>query len=320
MSSEPEKLDDAIADTLATIQRLAEHSARRERENPALAAQRDSDERALVIRTASQVLIDHGVPARVVRQLADGGWRETSAVAKIRSWHAMHSWCAVLGGDFGVGKSFAAALWLWLIAFEAAEAKRTSTYRAPECWRSAADLARIGNYDRNAFNEVARLPALVIDDLGAEFNDGKGAFLAFLGDLLNERQSNERRTLITTNLAGSAFKERYGQRIIERIREGGVFEGVTGPNMRVSVQERLPLDPAPHPTEVEPREGRFTVRQSHYRLRIRTPRARARRNQMAFAFADARESAASRSFSHTRPRTPAPMTGGGQRARNNDSE
>lgn len=292
MTSTPEPVGDALADTLATIERLAAISAQREREHPELVEQRERDAQTEVTRIASQILLDHGVPARVVRELAAGKWRETSAVVKVRAWHSMRSWCAVFGGDFGVGKSFAAALWLWLIAKEAAEAKRLSAYRAPECWRSAADLARIGNYDRNAFNEVARLPALVIDDLGAEFNDGKGSFLAFVGDLLNERQANERRTLITTNLDGRAFKDRYGQRIIERIKEGGIFEGVTGPYMRVSLADQMRLmEPTPHPTEVEPREGRFTLRSSQYRLRIRTPRANARRNQLAFAFADNQESA-----------------------------
>jgi DNA replication protein DnaC len=75
---------------------------------------------------------------------------------------------------------------------------------------------------------------LVLDDIGTEFNDGKGMFAAKLDRLLDARYREYRRTLITTNLTGAALAERYDSRVIDRIREGAVWQTITGESMRRS--------------------------------------------------------------------------------------
>jgi DNA replication protein DnaC len=66
---------------------------------------------------------------------------------------------------------------------------------------------------------------MVIDDLGVEYLDKNGNFLQRLDELIDERYSNYRQTIITTNLNVKAFKERYGERVADRIREGFEFGG-----------------------------------------------------------------------------------------------
>ena len=64
------------------------------------------------------------------------------------------------------------------------------------------------------------VPHLVIDDLGVEYLDAKGYTQKRFDEILDERYSNFRKTLITTNLNARDFRDRYGTRIFDRIREG----------------------------------------------------------------------------------------------------
>jgi DNA replication protein DnaC len=73
---------------------------------------------------------------------------------------------------------------------------------------------------------------LVIDDLGEEFNDTKGNFLAVLDEAVSDRIANLRPTVITTNLDVEAFKLRYGARVTDRIRGSGRWFAVAGESMR----------------------------------------------------------------------------------------
>ena len=66
---------------------------------------------------------------------------------------------------------------------------------------------------------------MVIDDLGIEYLDKNGNFLQRLDELLDERYSNFRKTIITTNLNADAFKDRYGERVADRMREGFTWGG-----------------------------------------------------------------------------------------------
>ena len=61
---------------------------------------------------------------------------------------------------------------------------------------------------------------IVIDDLGVEYLDKNGYFSHRLDELIDERYSNYRKTVITTNLNAKAFQTRYGARVADRIREG----------------------------------------------------------------------------------------------------
>ena len=78
---------------------------------------------------------------------------------------------------------------------------------------------------------IQQAAALVVDDLGTEYLDGKGFFLANFDALVNHRYSHRLPTVITTNLKVDEFRK-YGVRVVDRIREVGVFLSVNAPSMR----------------------------------------------------------------------------------------
>jgi DNA replication protein DnaC len=45
--------------------------------------------------------------------------------------------------------------------------------------------------------------------------------------LIGRRYDSRRVTIITTNMTGHEFKDAYGQRIADRVREAGVSRGFT---------------------------------------------------------------------------------------------
>ena len=128
----------------------------------------------------------------------------------------------VLSGGVGCGKSLAAAAWLLAGQLEGVRG----------LWMTAARLARWPRYDEDRMSELLTVRRLVIDDLGDEYLDEKGAYLSLLDEVVNERYGNARPTVLTTNLNAVAFKIRYGPRIADRIREAGKFESVDGPSLR----------------------------------------------------------------------------------------
>ncbi len=167
-----------------------------------------------------------GVPLRF-RQLAEAV-RTTEALSEVQRAEFE---ILVLSGDPGRGKTVAAAWWL----LQHLDGKRNSLFV------SAARLSRWERYDRGEMDRLLLAPRLVIDDLGEEFNDTKGNFLAVLDETVCDRIANRRPTVITTNLTAELFFDRYGQRIRDRIREAGRFVVSAGASMR---QRTLPLGEA----------------------------------------------------------------------------
>ncbi len=115
----------------------------------------------------------------------------------------------VLSGGIGCGKTVAACSWL--------------LKRAPGLFLSSARLARWPRYEDAQMRRLLSASRLVIDDLGAEYMDEKGNFAAVLDEVIVDRHANMKPTVITTNLDATAFKNRYGQRIADRVRECGRF-------------------------------------------------------------------------------------------------
>lgn len=131
----------------------------------------------------------------------------------------------VLLGGCGCGKTLAAVAWLrqWVFANKNPYGARFLT--APE-------LARIERFDEQKMKELTKLNRLVIDDLGTEFADTRGAFASLFDEVTNARHSSKKPTVVTTNLDVKAFTERYGQRIVDRIRESGAFNGCGSESLR----------------------------------------------------------------------------------------
>lgn len=166
-----------------------------------------------------QRLSNSGVPDRVLVAAFDHEPLETEAIKALRAELAKtpKPTLILLSGGVGCGKSCAAAWWLG---------------RHGGDWVSAGDLAKISPYAEGGGMERLRAPRLVLDDLGMEYLDAKGFMQATLDGVIDHRYANMLPTVITTNLSAAEFKQRYGPRITDRIREAGTFIVIVAPSLR----------------------------------------------------------------------------------------
>lgn len=126
----------------------------------------------------------------------------------------------MLYGRVGSGKSTMARAIVRLIGFlydryEMGD-RRTSVTKC-----SALELSRIATDDISRIDQFKRTKMLFIDDLGVEPPVVKnwGNEFTPVVDLLYSRYDSNRFTIITSNLRGEAFRERYGDRIGDRMLE-----------------------------------------------------------------------------------------------------
>ena len=192
----------------------------------------EEEKKARAAQEAEVRLTDAGIPRRI-RDLMHDSLGDSRALARVRQWYGARpdeAWCLVLSADKGSGKSVAAGWWLREFGADGYKPKHDGdTYRR---WWTGTDLAVLDWYGGDA-KAVSEMPGpLVIDDLGAEFTDAKGFFQQRLDALIDARYREYRPTLITTNLSARDFQQRYGQRVADRIREGGVFFEFNAKSMR----------------------------------------------------------------------------------------
>jgi len=161
----------------------------------------------------------------------------------------------VLSGSPGCGKTIAAALWVFHFVNDPARWTFDNKIEKPvkkgqvryvdveglnrprfiaqtPIWVTAARLSRQDRYDEDSMSELLTTDHLVVDDLGGEYLDKNGFYIGLLDELVNEREANKRPTIFTTNLNAKAFHDRYGERIYDRIKEGGRFIACGTSSMR----------------------------------------------------------------------------------------
>jgi DNA replication protein DnaC len=153
---------------------------------------------------------------RKVRRVLEGELAQTGALAAAESFDGE---ILVLSGPPGCGKTVAAGRWF------------VQQYDGGGEFITASQLERVGRYGEE-LDKLGSVRCLVIDDLGNEYLDQKGSFASLLDGLINERYSNERGTVIATNLSAEEFKQRYGERIADRIRGAGRFVSINEPSLR----------------------------------------------------------------------------------------
>lgn len=174
----------------------------------------EAAEESKMARLISARLEEMNIPARTLRSLG-AVTLHTEALAAV----SREADILVLSGGPGCGKSVAAAFWL---VFNSISGKDGELWSGGY-WVTAASLSRGYAYDQEAFEKLVKKHALVIDDLGTEYQDQKERYLATLAEIVETRFAREKRTLITTNLGPAEFKARYGERLADRIREDGAF-------------------------------------------------------------------------------------------------
>jgi DNA replication protein DnaC len=189
------------------------------------------------LRSTFSVDCPIGLPPRALDMVLAGGLIETPALTAVRGAKDI----CVLASSPGTGKSVAAVARVheqvaaperWEDATKSDRDPRPQYRGHVPLWITAAQLARTNHFEQSEIDRVAKVELLVVDDLGAEFNDAKGFFLALLDELIDQRYARKLATIITTNLDAEAFKGRYGERIVDRIREVGRFVNCGNQSLR----------------------------------------------------------------------------------------
>lgn len=192
-----------------------------ERRDREVAAQREQDAAATeaqrMISRAGE-LRDNGFPALFVTA-ALGELEDTRAMQRVRVFVHLPKRLLVLAGGTGAGKT-TAATWVALKGQD----PRPGFLRVNE-------LERRGRYDKKLGEWLEARTSLVIDDVGAEYLDGKGAFRSLMDEVVDTFYADRRTLVLTTNLRPrrqgdgeqEQFLERYGERVWSRMNEAGIW-------------------------------------------------------------------------------------------------
>jgi DNA replication protein DnaC len=200
------------------------------------ASERAEQDRLQAVRDRSDTIarwVNDGVPAKDVELALDRTARTTEAMIAVGDFARSDKTILVLSGPRGLGKTTAAACWLVL-------APRRKTYgeiRQP-VFVDAPRLVRSSRYDTESMAGLELARALVVDDLGLEYDDKSGAARSLIDALMNARYARCLPTVITTNVPSKdvgeklGFISRYGERLADRIREAGTFVALRGESLR----------------------------------------------------------------------------------------
>lgn len=181
-------------------------------------AKHEAAEQAQQAEHQYYTLINGGWPQRALNAARSADVSK-AAIAKALSWKISDGNILVLSGPTGCGKTTAAARWA-LGMRHAVKFMRATTFAATS------------RYDQEFRNSITRARSMVIDDLGSEYADAKGNYLVDLDELVDSFYGTKRPLIVTTNSDSATFKSRYGSRIVDRIREAGVFFSISDDSMR----------------------------------------------------------------------------------------
>lgn len=189
------------------------------------------------------------LPPKAIERILLSECIETKAFVVASNFMLDEQSILVLAGGVGTGKTFAA-----LAAFHfgcRGGTHRGDRYTLPEQWSNTAlmkakDIAvyldpwkeerEQGLKPHRADESVQML----IDDLGMERVDDN-RFLPALETIIDTRRgathfvdgvARPRKTILTTNLTATRFRERYGERVASRINESGDYVMLTGKDLR----------------------------------------------------------------------------------------
>lgn len=198
----------------------------------------EEEERRAALRLT---LAEQGVPVKDLEACLAGGLTDTYALKVVTRWREVwrdkHSPILVLTGHVGVGKTTAAAWWICQ-----PQEKHRYIRTRPLLFLPAARIARWPKYDSDAkapmppaVKDLFHAEALVVDDLGVEYDDKSGSFLSFFDELIDCRYAGRLPTIITSNVPPTSsdpkrptLEKRYGRRFTDRV----VIVGAEGDSLR----------------------------------------------------------------------------------------
>lgn len=159
-----------------------------------------------------------------LRDVVVKGLSDTAARDAVADWARGRSWCLLLLGGVGCGKSTAAAGYAVWLARE--------NNRMPVWVRAvrASRMSGFGAETEQCIESWRNTILLVIDDLGAELMTP--TWQQMLEDVLDFRYQHSLLTILPSNLSADEFKARYGERIADRIRHDGTVRTLDAKSMR----------------------------------------------------------------------------------------
>lgn len=145
----------------------------------------------------------------------------------IRAWLAGSTTNLLLAGTAGTGKTYAAYAVL-----------RAASRRGQWTWATTAGdhvaYSAFSGGQPRMVERACRADVLLLDDLGAERTTDFA--IEAIGNLVDERRREHRRTIITTNLGRDELVRRYGDRLVSRLGGGASIVVLTGPDRRIGQQ------------------------------------------------------------------------------------
>ena len=160
------------------------------------------------------------VNRRGAKFVADSMTRER--VRKAATWLCSdHKPGLLLFGRVGSGKSTLARAIVCLINFLYDRYDLGPDKRRSVTTCSALDMSRLAVEDTGRINQYKTTKMLFLDDVGVEPPEVKnwGNEYTPVVELLYARYDNQRFTIVTSNLRGDDFRQRYGDRIGDRMLE-----------------------------------------------------------------------------------------------------
>lgn len=178
----------------------------------------DWDEHDRKVREAIHIR-EHGAPPTM--RWSELGWPERHALAapqaarreavlKLDAWDWRRRCVAILLGAKGCGKTLAAAVWAL---------KRSAEGQLRTQFARAYDLSTLSRYDQATRERWYLADAMVLDDLGGEYQDAGGNFESLLDALIDRFYSAMKPLVITTNLSIEDIQARYSERVSDRFVE-----------------------------------------------------------------------------------------------------
>lgn len=158
-----------------------------------------------------------------VRALVEKGLNPSPAHDAVQEWARTKSWCLLLLGGVGCGKSSAAGAFAVKFGEDGGKAG----------WVRAVEASRLSAFGAEAearFQAWRTIGCLVLDDLGTELMTP--TWQQALDDVLDYRYQHSLRTVLPSNLSAEEFKSRYGDRISDRIRHDGTVRLLDAKSLR----------------------------------------------------------------------------------------
>lgn len=192
-------------------------------------AERERRQRAEADRRRVEGLMQRsGIPPRFRTKTFDGydaateGQQRALRIAKAYAdeWPKMaeRGTCLIFSGAPGTGKTHLACAIANAVLARGVSAVFMTVSDAMRAIKRAYDKDA-GISEAEAIDTLARPALLVLDEIGADYGTDHSKALLF--DLINKRYENMRPTIVLTNLDAEALREYCGERVLDRLREGG---------------------------------------------------------------------------------------------------